>query len=184
MAVGRHGYVGLVRVEEGRLNIAGALTLEFVKAAGSPAAALGAVVEEAGFPAIGSLSQEDWQGTIAISRRSPRTAGRRVLLLGDAAGYVEPFTGEGIAWAFAAAVAVDPFVARGLACWNETLERDWQNALRRLVRRRQYWCRLLALASRHPLAARIALGAVSLFPSIAQPVIRHVNRPPTLEFRL
>ena len=182
MAVGRHGYVGLVRVEEGWLNIAGALTLEFVKRSGSAAAALESVIEEAGFPPIASLAHADWQGTMALSRRTPRTAGRRVLLLGDAAGYVEPFTGEGMAWAFAGAVAVDSFVARGLTRWNDVLERDWETALRRLVQSRQYWCRLLARASRHPLAARAALAAVSWFPSIAQPIIRDVNRPPASVF--
>jgi flavin-dependent dehydrogenase len=99
-------------------------------------------------------------------------------LLGDAAGYVEPFTGEGMAWAFAAAIAVPRFVARGRMSWDEQIERDWQKTLGRLVRRRQYWCRMLALATRHPLAVRIVLGAVSWIPSFATPIINSINRPP------
>lgn len=178
MAVGRQGYVGLVRVEEGWLNIAAALVPEFFKEAGGTAEAVAVVIEEAGFPAIASLSGADWHGTIALTRRTAHTAGRRVLLLGDAAGYVEPFTGEGMSWAFAAASAVPPFVARGLAAWDDQIERDWQRALRRLVQRRQNWCRLLALALKHPFAVRAALGAVSWVPSFAKPIIRSINFAP------
>lgn len=177
MAVGRHGYVGLVRVEEGLLNVAAALAPDCLKGAGGAPQALAAVLDEAGFPPIASLPATDWHGTIALSRRTARTAGRRVLLLGDAAGYVEPFTGEGMAWAFAAAMAAPGFVARGLLTWDEQIERDWQQSLRKLVRRRQYWCRMLALATRHPLAVRIVLGAVSCFPVFAKPIISSINRP-------
>lgn len=178
MAVGRQGYVGLVRVEDGWLNIAAALAPDFVRGAGGAAEAMAAVIDEAGFPPIAALPRTDWHGTIPLSRSTARTAGRRVLLLGDAAGYVEPFTGEGMAWAFAAAMAAPGFVARGLAFWDEQIERDWQQTLRRLVRRRQSWCRMLALATRHPLAVRIVLGAVSLVPSFAKPIINSINRPP------
>ena len=178
MAVGRQGYVGLVRVEEGLLNVAAALAPDCLKGAGGAAQALAAILDEAGFPPIASLPATDWHGTLALSRRTARTAGRRVLLLGDAAGYVEPFTGEGMAWAFAAAMAAPGFVARGLSSWDQKIERDWQQTLRSLVRRRQYWCQILALATRHPLAVRIVLGAVSWVPSIAKPIISSINRPP------
>jgi flavin-dependent dehydrogenase len=175
MAVGRHGYVGLVRVEDELLNIAGALDLAFVKSSGSVPAALGMVIAAAGFPPIDALSKADWHGTVALTRRAAQTAGRRLLVLGDAAGYVEPFTGEGMTWAIAAARAAPQFVARGLSSWDGELERDWKRTLQRLVLRRQNWCRMLALASRHPLAVKILMGVVSRFPSLAQPIIRSVN---------
>jgi len=178
MAIGRQGYVGLVRVEDGLLNIAAALAPEFVKGSGGPPQALAAVLQGAGFPPIASLADADWHGTLPLTRRTHRTAARRILLLGDAAGYVEPFTGEGMAWAFAAAAASTPFVERGLARWDGSLEDDWQATLRRLVLRRQRWCRALAWALRHPLAIRLVLGSLALVPSIAKPVVRSLNRPP------
>lgn len=175
MAVGRHGYVGLVQVEEGQLNVAGALAPEFVKSTGGAAPAVEAVLAEARFPPIAALARADWQGTVALTRSSARTAGRRVLLLGDAAGYVEPFTGEGMAWALAAAAAVAPLVPRGAFEWHQGIERNWQQTLRRLVTSRQRWCRVLALALRHPWAVRTLLSAVNLAPSLAGPIIRSVN---------
>jgi flavin-dependent dehydrogenase len=101
-----------------------------------------------------------------------------VLLLGDAAGYVEPFTGEGMAWALAAATAVAPVAARGAFEWSHSIEREWQTMLRRLVTNRQRWCRVLALALRHPWAVRTLLGAVSLAPALAGPIIRSVSEAP------
>ena len=55
MAIDRHGYVGLVRVEGGMLNIAAALAPNYVKRTGGPPQALAAVLAQAGFPAIASL---------------------------------------------------------------------------------------------------------------------------------
>ncbi len=183
MAVDRHGYVGLVRVEDGRLNIAAALAPDFVKHAGGPPQAMASVLAQAGFPEIGSLPDADWHGTLPLTRRTQRTAARRVLVLGDAAGYVEPFTGEGMAWAFAAGAAATPFIERGLLAWDEVLERDWQATLNQLVLNRQRWCRRLAWGLRHPLAIRIVLGALSLVPSLAAPVVRKLNEPPQVAAR-
>ena len=179
MAVGRHGYVGLVQVEEGQLNIAGALAPDFVKSAGGPAPAVHSVLTEAGFPPITALEQADWHGTVALTRSSARTAGRRVLLLGDAAGYVEPFTGEGMAWALAAAAAVAPLVSRGAFEWRHAIEWEWQNDACCLGDESSCrWCRVLSVALRHPWAVRALLGAASLAPALAGPIIRSVNKPP------
>ena len=179
MAVAHRGYVGLVRVEDGLLNIAAALEPELVKRHGAPADALAAIIEEAGFPAIPALARAECLGTLPLTRRTTPVASRRVLVLGDAAGYVEPFTGEGMAWALAAAGASAPFIERGHREWDAALERDWHRLLHRVVFRRQRWCRLLAIALRHPLAMRIALDTVSLVPSLSAPIIRSLNRPPT-----
>lgn len=176
MAVGPHGYVGLVRVETDPLNIAAALAPEFVKESGGPPAALAAVLQQAGFPAIAAIHDTDWHGTIELTRRSARVAGRRVLLLGDAAGYVEPFTGEGMAWALSAAAAVTPSVRRATGEWDGRIEDEWTSLLRQIVLKRQRWCRRLAWALRHPLAVRMILTALALVPALAAPVVRDLNR--------
>jgi flavin-dependent dehydrogenase len=180
MAVGRLGYVGLVRVEDGLLNVAAALAPDFIKEHGSPSGALASVIEAAGFPAIPALAEADCQGTLPLTRRTTPTAARRLLVLGDAAGYVEPFTGEGMAWALSAAAAATPFIERGLFEWDADVERDWQKVLHRAVFGRQRWCRFFAVALRHPLAMRIVLRTVSMVPSLSRPIIRSLNRPPAM----
>lgn len=178
MGVGRAGYVGLVRVNEHELNVAAAVDAEFIRVQHTPAAALATILAEAGFPPVRALDSAVWQGTLPLTRRSLSLAGRRVLLLGDAAGYVEPFTGEGMAWALAAAAQSAPFVRQGLENWNRALELQWSRQLRRLVTRRQRWCRCLSMLLRHPRLSRGVLAAISLAPRLARPVIRGLNAPP------
>ena len=65
-----------------------------MKGRGRQAEPIARVLQESGFGAIDGLESANWSGTVRLTRRLLRPAGNRVLLLGDAAGYVEPFTGE------------------------------------------------------------------------------------------
>ncbi len=168
MAVGRQGYVGLVRVEDGSLNLAAAFDRTLLQETGSAAAAAGRVLAEAGFPALPRLDEADWQSTPALSRRTTPLAGDRFLVLGDSAGYVEPFTGEGMGWALAAAVAATPLVMEGTQTWHPALKRRWSRTHRQRIGRRQLLCRSLALALRHPTSARGLFWAASHLPSLPQ----------------
>ena len=99
MAVGRGGYAGLVRVEDGNLNLAAALAPEMLltPARRKPQSPLCSTKR-----ACANLSYSPggcWAGTAPLTQYVVRPAGWRVLLLGDSAGYIEPFTGKGIAWA-------------------------------------------------------------------------------------
>ena len=105
MACDDDGYVGLVRLEDDRIDIAAAL------AAGSPSAFAG--TRKAENRCHFTRSQlRDWgyQNASAIMTTPPlrrlRQAGNgRVIAIGDAAGYVEPFTGEGMTWGMMSAIA-------------------------------------------------------------------------------
>ncbi len=105
MATHRAGYAGLTRIETGSLNVAAAMQPQFVNACGGIGPAVAKIVREAGFPAD-ELAALDWSGTPTLTRRPLAPAADRLFLVGDAAGYVEPFTGEGIGWAIAAARAL------------------------------------------------------------------------------
>ena len=168
MAVGRQGYVGLVRIEGGGLNVAAAFDRSLLQETGSAAAAAGRVLAEAGFPALPRLDEADWQSTPALSRSSTPLAGHRFLVLGDAAGYVEPFTGEGMGWALTAAAAATPLVLEGTRAWEPALERRWCRTHRQRIGRRQLVCRGLALALRHPSSTRGLFWAASRLPSLPQ----------------
>ncbi|WP_329415607.1 NAD(P)/FAD-dependent oxidoreductase [Streptomyces sp. NBC_00704] len=102
-----------------------------------------------------------------------RTAGR-VLLVGDAAGYVDALTGEGVALALAQAAAAVRAVAGGdLAAY----EREW----RRLTRRYRWLTRALLGATRAP-TARAALVPVAqqlpwLFRASVDALARPADRP-------
>ena len=99
MAVGKGGYVGLVRVEDGGLNAAAAFERRFLRVCGGPAGAASRILSGSGFPAVSAFGEAEWRGTVALTRTTRPVAADRVFLIGDATGYVEPFTGEGMAWA-------------------------------------------------------------------------------------
>ena len=116
-----------------------------------------------------------WTGTVPLTRRSPVPAEHRVLLLGDAAGYVEPFTGEGIACAVTSGAAAADLVTQHLTSRTSGLERDWCRRHRELFADRQQWSRRLARLLWHPWAVRGLLGGLSVAPWLARPIVNRLN---------
>jgi len=178
MAIGRHGYVGLVRNEAGALNLAAAFDRPHLIAAGGPAASAAAVLAEAGFAPLPEAAAATWRATPALTRRSTPPAADRVLLLGDAAGYVEPFTGEGMGWALVGALAVVPLVLQGQQEWNQGLEREWARRHGRLIGTRQRFCHGLAFALRRPGLSRALLVAAGRWPALTTPLLQHLDGAP------
>lgn len=180
MAVGRRGYLGLVRLEDGRLDLAAAFERPLLAEAGGPAAAAAEVLQEAGFPVPAGLAAAGWQCTPALTRRATALAGERFLVLGDAAGYVEPFTGEGMGWALTAAAAATPLVLAGVRDWQPALERRWIRTLQRQIGRRQRLCRGVAALLRRQAAAVALFQLADRVPPLPRRLIRQLNRPPAI----
>lgn len=144
MQVGSRGYVGCVVQEDGRANWAAAVDPAYVRACGSPGAAVRAICHQAGGrcpPAAG------WKGTPALTRRVNAQTGP-VYRVGDAAGYAEPITGEGMSWAMLGGIAVAQVVDRALSEGHDA--RTWPGVHRRLLGLRRARCLLAARALRSP----------------------------------
>jgi len=181
MAVGRRGYVGLVVVETGQLNVAAALDATFVREQGGLGAAASAVLKEARCPEIPQLRGAGWHGTPNLTRREPRLAATRLFLIGDAAGYEEPFTGEGMTWAVISACAVEPFARRAWRKWEPVLADEWAAAYRQLLGRRQRVCRAVSSVLRSPWLVSGLTRLCSFMPSAAWPLVQWVNTPPSTQ---
>lgn len=180
MADGPHGYVGVVRLESNRMDIAAAVSPTFLRSQPNVAAAIETMFSQADFEGIADLDQLTWQGTPLMTRRRSPPAAERLLLVGDAAGYVEPFTGEGIAWAVATGVAVAPH-ARAMMQGDVTrAAQAWQADYRRLLHARQKRCRQLTHMLRGRFAPAGVMQLLRLFPSLASPVVRSMSRSFTL----
>ncbi len=180
MAVGRNGYVGLTRVSDDELNIAAAFDGPFLRTCGSPSLAAAQVLREAGFPAVDSMSEASWMGTLPLTRTTRPVALARLLLVGDATGYVEPFTGEGMAWALVSGWTAANLWLRDPTARPMVRERLWIREFERRIGRRQSVCRGLATILRHPLAAGAAFEIARVLPSLAGLLVTSVNRPPIL----
>jgi flavin-dependent dehydrogenase len=153
MDVGHGGYVGRVRLADGRVHLAAALDPAACRgAAGGPEEVIRSILPE-------SEKREGLhlRGTGLLTRRRARLGGHRVLAVGDACGYVEPFTGEGMGWAILAAAEVADMVPeRG--DWPADLPQRWERRHRALIERRQRWCRLLRPMMHHRAWAGMGLA--------------------------
>jgi geranylgeranyl reductase family protein len=116
MHVGRDFYIGLAPVPNGQLNVGMALRMP---RNGASRAAAAARFEDAveKLPAVrdrlrGLRRLTPIRGAAPIGHRVSRAAGGGWLLVGDAAGFIDPFTGEGIYRALRSArVAADALEA-------------------------------------------------------------------------
>jgi flavin-dependent dehydrogenase len=172
MAVEPHGYCGVVLLEDGRVDIAAAVDADAVShtAPSDLLASLLARTELGPLP----LDSARIRGTPPLSHRRRLSEGR-MLRVGDAAGYVEPFTGEGIGWALTSGRLAGAALASSLtggtfdhAAAADIYERGYAAELAGSFRR----CQLVARAVRSPTCMRAALGAVRIAPWAAGALVR------------
>jgi menaquinone-9 beta-reductase len=168
MICGRYGYMGVVWVEDNRLDIAAAVDSVWLKTIGGPQAAVASMLAHAGIDADLSCA---WRGTPALTRRR-RVEAERLMVIGDAAGYVEPFTGEGMAWAMAGAKAAAEVAS---ATIHGATTKTWTDLHRTLIGRGQRECRSIAAVLRHPCITDATIRALAAMPSLAAPIVRRIN---------
>jgi flavin-dependent dehydrogenase len=94
------------------------------------------------------LLNSKWQGTNLLTRQRAKISGRRLFVIGDACGYAEPFTGEGMYWALRSGMDVSPLALEGIDKWIPELEERWtkMQARTKIYKMR---CRILTLALRN-----------------------------------
>ncbi len=146
LCVGRGGYVGVVRLGDGSADVAAAVDPARAREAGGPVALMSRWLRDAGLEALAPATRV--HGTAMLTRRRVSLGGRGLIVVGDAAGYVEPFTGEGMTWALLGGEAGGAMAA--------TLDDDaaltgaWERWHRSNVGRRQLACRVVRTALRVP----------------------------------
>lgn len=156
MVCGRGGYVGVAPLPAGRWALAAAVAPAAVREAG-PAGAIDAVLGESGLGPV-TLGGARLRGVGNLTRRRAASSGR-VLVVGDAAGYVQPLTGEGMSWGLVCASVIGEYAEA--AGSGAGVARSWERACRDLLWRRRAVCRGVCLLAHHPgvLAAVLRVGA-------------------------
>lgn len=177
MASAEGGYVGAARLEDGRLNLAAAFDASFLRACGGPGAAAARVLAAVGWPVPRDLAGQPWRGTPALTRSARRAATPRVFALGDAIGYVEPFTGEGTARALESAGDVVPWVERAVRSWDDALAEGWVDFQRTSRKKSRRLIDAVAWSVRRPWVFGPVLCAARAAPVTAGRVIDHLLTP-------
>ena len=173
MAIGDSGYVGLTHIGNQRLHVAAAVDRWALQKLG-PQATVDSLMRQSGAP---MLTQTDvtWKGTPPLTAFVDSTADDRVFLVGDAAGYVEPFTGEGVRWALQCGVGVAPFINSAVQQWNPKIAKDYRHWYRQTIHSQQKLCRHLSAGLKQPVLRWAAHQALRLRPSLADSIIKRLN---------
>lgn len=118
MHVARHGYAGMAPLENGLTNVA------FVAASDAVAARQESVedfftiglsaIPEVAAKLVGAERVGSIRGVGPMSRRARRVVGDGYLLAGDAASFLDPFTGEGVSEALRGAMLAAPVIDAAL----------------------------------------------------------------------
>ena len=158
MCVGRGGYVGLAPLPCGRWVMGGALSPAFIRERG-PSGATGEIIESCGVDGA-RLPSATLRGTPPLSRvRTAVEADGWIFCAGDASGYIEPFTGEGMTWALQSARMLTPILQRNLD--GADTAGDWTRAIKRRLRPSKLGCRILSAGLRLPALTSCALAVGS-----------------------
>ncbi len=112
-------------------------------------------------------------GAGPLRQRSRRRTAGRVLLVGDASGYVDALTGEGIALAMGQARAAVEAIRAGRP-------RDYERSWRRVTRRHAVLTHALLAASRMPPARRRLVPWAARVPHVFDLAVGALSRPPTV----
>ena len=161
------GYVGLTRVENGRVNVCGLFRRTGAVNGGH---ALIAATRDAGFarlagrlgkarPVEGSLKGVNH---FSLGWQCQRDDGR--VTVGDSAAMIPPFTGNGMTMAFQSALAAVEPLARwsaGNAAWDET-SAEIRRAHRKFFTHRLRWARAFQSLLMHRFGRKVATTLLSL----------------------
>jgi flavin-dependent dehydrogenase len=175
MAYSEHGYLGITVLEDGRLNLSAAVKKSAIKQEHTPTKLAENILQVAGFTCPLHLSEAKWMGTQELTRHLQSYASRRVFILGDAANYVEPFTGQGMEWAIEAAILVQPFATQTIQAWHSDMILQWNQLYSRRLRRAQQTCKWITYLSQRPRLVSVTLNVINFIPFAKWFVVRAIH---------
>lgn len=165
MFFGADGYAGCVLDEAGRVTWGAAVSPGAIRRAGSPGACIERIMHES-IGESANVSELDWRGTPLLSRRVPAQSSR-VYRVGDAAGYVEPITGEGMSWALASGYGVVEVLDDATAGGTQHVENRWPARSAALLGSQKRRCSYVARSARSRVAMRAAMVGMKASPNVA-----------------
>jgi len=175
MLVGTIGYVGVCKTDGDYWDLAAAIDPDQVRSLGGITPCIRLILKENGITNTQFLERFHWQSTPFLTRTSDCVAQDGIFLLGDAMGYVEPFTGEGMSWAFAGATALHKLTCgSNLTMDLSDAERSWNRWVTTSHRARQRSSRWAANSSRDLARARIVLRACDWIPPLKHLLLRKI----------
>lgn len=174
MIVGKHGYVGVCPTNGGVYDIAAAVDPKAIRMCGGISHTVNSIFAENHFDVEQSLRDAKWIATPLLTRQSKQVARDGIFLLGDSAGYVEPFTGEGISWSFAGAQYLSQLVPHALSGQEQWAQTNWTNWICNHRKRNQRIARWVSFESRSANSAKRILKGLNWIPWVRDRILKRV----------
>jgi flavin-dependent dehydrogenase len=172
MTLRHHGYVGVCETDGEWIDFAAAIEPKAIRELGGIANVVASILYPNHPGLLELLNSQSWSATPLLTRSSLTSARDRLFLLGDSNGYVEPFTGEGMSWAFEGANELFKLThSEELNNTNE-IERKWNlwnNAHRQT---RQRVCKWVASQTRHTRRAKFIVKTLDWMPRFRNLIIQ------------
>ncbi len=173
MLSGTHGYVGICITDGGVIDVAAAIDPAVVQGKLGIPEVLRQILLECELEVNESFLQTQWQTTPALTRVSPQVAVDRLFLVGDALGYIEPFTGEGMAWGFENAEALAPILRDAVKTGGYSqASKLWEQHVKLQRASRQQVCKWVARQSRKRWKSQWVLRFLDWFPSLRNRILK------------
>ena len=174
MLSSQHGYVGICLTDGELIDFAAALDPKRVSSAGGIHQAVCEVLLECGIETHRALDDCHWMATGLLTRTSKTVAKPRVFLVGDALGYVEPFTGEGMSWALDNAETLAPRLVRIVEDPQAQAQAilEWESYVQKQRRFRHRVCRWVAKQARHPTRSQWVIQACHWIPGFRTRILK------------
>lgn len=170
MHVAPHGYVGAIRLADGRTHLAAALDPAECRRSGGAAQFIQRILPES--VAVSARLH----GTPLLTRRRLCLVAHRILAVGDACGYVEPFTGEGMTWALRAAESLADLLGDAPGAWNPRLPALWTLRHRMLLGWHQALCHGVRQVLHCEPASAAAFAAAGRLPFVGRALARVIGQ--------
>jgi flavin-dependent dehydrogenase len=130
------------------------------------------LLHDVGLERVERRRLDNFQAAGPMPWRPRHVAGAWGALVGDAAGYVEPFTGEGMSWALHSAALLSRVCgAADPGSWSSDLARRYRVLHRRHVSRRQRLCFWLRQGLRRPCVCGAAFRVAARSPRLVQRLV-------------
>ena len=169
----RHpGYVGVCETDGEWIDFAAAIEPKAIRELGGIANVVASILAPNQPEFLQLLTSQSWSATPLLTRSSLTSAQHRLFLLGDSVGYVEPFTGEGMSWAFEGAKELFKLTHSLDINNSKEIERKWNlwNNTHRQTRQRV--CKWVASQSRHTRRAKFIVKTLDWMPRFRNLIIQ------------
>ena len=175
MSVDANGYLGITRLEDGRINFSACVNQCAIQGENSPATFATRLIKNLGLKPVPELFERKWLGTSKLTRHLTVPAGHRVFVLGDAASYIEPFTGEGIGWAVESSITLQHLIDPAIRNWDHSLALNWDRELSRLLKNRQRTCHAMKFFAGNPKLVSLAIPVLRRVPILSKPIMNAIH---------